>query len=162
MNMRQILPKVEKLRLETESPSKYSDRDIRNCRDFLKYFYETLPKSLKFDATFFGRGICHSLGVTLDLEITDNVPSSYRRGIRTAAGAVLSPPLTRWFSSRSPYIYELPATQTSAWERNFAKHGYRNMAIHGFTDHASGRITILGFYNFKKEDDSIDIHSILN
>lgn len=149
MNTQQSLL-IEKIATRTKKTTLHQpNKKIRNCRDFLKFFHEALPQEFGYDATFFGRGIRHALGIALDLEITHNVPLSYLSGIRTTAGAVLSPPLSKWFASEGPSFFELQISQHGAWEKNFAAHGYRNIAIHGFTDDYSGRTTVFGIYNIK-------------
>lgn len=130
-----------------------TQRKIKNCKDFLAFFHEITSGYVSYDASFFGKGVCHSLGVSLDLEITDNLPSSYRKGIRTAAGGVKSPPLSSWLLSGRPLLVNVSGDDCSLWEKNFINHGYENMAVHGFTDDANGRMSIFGVYNCKSESD---------
>ncbi|MDZ4261305.1 MAG: helix-turn-helix transcriptional regulator, partial [Pseudomonadota bacterium] len=96
----------------------------------------------------------HALGVTLSLEITYNLPVSYRRGIRNSAGGVQSPPLSRWFSTGKPLLFKATGDSRCGWERNFVLHGYNNMAIHGFLEESSGQITIFGLYNYYAKSDT--------
>ncbi|HHX0887812.1 TPA: helix-turn-helix transcriptional regulator [Pseudomonas aeruginosa] len=126
---------------------------IRSCRGFLRFLQRLTSQSVKYDASFFGKGICHSLGISLELEITHNLPLSYRKGIRTTAGGVQSPPLSSWFISGKPLLVKVSGKARSAWEDNFVSHGYRNMAVHGLIDERTGRMSIFGFYNYQSESD---------
>ena len=62
---------------------------MRNCWDFLRFFQRLTDQAVRYDACFFGCGVLHALGVSLDREITHNLPLSYRKGIRTTAGGCL-------------------------------------------------------------------------
>lgn len=120
----------------------------RSCWDFLRFFQRLTNQTVRYEASFFGYGVIHALGVSLDREITHNLPLSYRRGIRTTAGGVQSPPLSSWFASGRPLLVKAPVKPSSAWEENFVAHGYRNVAIHGFFDKEAGTISAFGFYNY--------------
>lgn len=126
---------------------------MRNCWDFLRFFQRLTDQAVRYDACFFGCGVLHALGVSLDREITHNLPLSYRKGIRTTAGGVQSPPLSTWFASGKPLLVKIPSQLCSAWEENFVAHGYRNMVIHGFSDREAGTVSIFGFYNYISESD---------
>jgi DNA-binding CsgD family transcriptional regulator len=128
--------------------------------DFIRFFQRITEKTVRYEASFFGRGMLHSLGVSLDQEITYNLPLSYRTGIRTVAGGVKSPPLTFWFASGKPLLLKAPSELRSAWEENFVAHGYRNMAIHGYTDVEIGTISVFGIYNYFVES-GVDLRGLL-
>ncbi|MDB5984488.1 MAG: hypothetical protein JWQ69_5503, partial [Pseudomonas sp.] len=141
-------------------PPTSSHGRIRNCRDFLRLFQRSISPEVQYDASFFGKGVCHALGVSLDLEITHNLPLAYRKRIRTAAGGVQSPPLSSWLASGKPLLVKVPGKSRSTWEENFITHGYRNMAIHGFTDEETGRISIFGFYNYQSVNDERMVNTL--
>lgn len=135
---------------------------VKGCRDFLRFFQRLTSRSVKFDASFFGKGVCHSLGTSLELEITHNLPLTYREGIRNRAGGVQSPPLLSWITSGEPLLVKVSGEVRSAWEDNFFNHGYRNMAVHGLSDEVTGRMSIFGFYNYQAESDGVMVDLLNN
>lgn len=140
--------------LEGLCPPMHSTREkIRSCWDFLRFFHRLANQYVQYDASFFGQGVLHALGVSLDREITHNLPLSYRKGIRTTAGGVQSPPLSSWLGSGKPFLVKSSGLSRSVWEENFINHGYRNMAIHGFIDERNGTISIFGIYNYLSATD---------
>lgn len=93
-------------------------------------------------------GSAHSLGITIDKTIGIDLPDSYVRGLRNAAGHIDSPLLVSWNIFRETVFFRPGGIVLDPqWAANFKKHELESGLLDGCGDAVSPCMTFLCLYN---------------
>jgi transcriptional regulator EpsA len=129
---------------------------VRTVDDFKKWTKTYLRPLLPHESLLCGWGHLHAGGVGLDYLVPVDYPLEHINGIRNRVGAIDTPILRRWLSTREPVVFEAdtPWVETpETWLDSFRRHNLRNVVAHAVYDTERCAGTYHSFYRIPVKPD---------
>jgi DNA-binding CsgD family transcriptional regulator len=110
---------------------------VHNVEEFKVWTKNYLRPVLPHESLLCGWGHLHAGGVGLDYLVPVDYPIEHINGIRNRVGAIDTPILRRWLTTREPVVFEADKPWPdipSQWLDSFKRHDLKNVVAHAVYD----------------------------